>query len=539
MDRQEDTKKQDLHPRNEEEESPKNTPLSFSADSTTTVQGGKNSHLRPDAIDDSTRLKIRNDIESIEHSDALRVMGSRRYRLVRCKSTGDAYAIFEDGGNCRALQIGGTEFRNLILVEHAKHGTILKPGEITDIVDQLSAHALVEGEKVDIFYRVAPIEGGIALDLCDDKNTRVHVISGSVEVLSSGSSAFFKRTQVCSSLPLPAEKGDLSLFRKWLNLSDNDASLLTAYVAYTIAHPKVPSTKFPILVILGDQGTGKSFLVSNCILRLIDPTKLGLQVFPGNSKDLSIALNNTHVAAFDNMRNFNAKMSDFLCVASTGGKTSERKLYTNNELSLQPLHGAVIMNGIHSIVNHSDLAQRSLPIRTLPLSESDRRSETDILEEFNRELPLIYRGLLDQISKIFLHLENAEVTRPERMIDFVKWLAAMEIVDGKAPGEYQALYSTALHEAQLDTLLTNSLASAVIQFVQNTDRWSGTPTELLELLERQVSQSTRYDRDWPRSPISLSKRLNSLKASLKGQKIDVNFQRGKERTITITNLEAY
>ncbi|MFT6435106.1 MAG: hypothetical protein ACJAVI_003157 [Candidatus Azotimanducaceae bacterium] len=493
----------------------------------------------PDAPDDSTRIKVRNDSESVEHPDALRIMGSQKFRLVRCKSTGDAYALLQDSGNCRALLIGSTEFRNLILVEHARHGTILKPAEITDIVDQLSAHALVEGQQVEIFYRVAPVEDGIELDIGDDSNTRILVKPGNVDVLSSGSSSFFKRTQVCSSLPLPAEKGDIGLFRKWLNLSDSDAVLLTAYITYTIAHPKVSSSKFPILVILGDQGTGKSFLVSNCILRLIDPTKLGLQVFPGNSKDLSIALNNTHVAAFDNMRNFNAKMSDFLCVASTGGNTSERKLYTNNELSLQPLHGAVIMNGIHSIVNHSDLAQRSLPIRTLPLSESNRRSETEILEEFNRELPIIYRGFLDQISKIFQQLDTAEVTHPERMIDFVKWLAAMEKVDNKAPGNYQSLYSAALHEAQLDTLLTNSLASAVLQFMQHTDQWSGTPTELLELLEHQVSQSTRYDRDWPRSPISLSKRLNSLKASLNGQKIDVNFHRGKERKITITNLEAY
>lgn len=472
-------------------------------------------------------------------SKQLRKMGSLSFRLVTCKSTGEAYALLQEDGNCRALPIRGSEFCNLVLVEHAKQGTVLKNSEITEIVDQLYAHALVKGQQVDIYYRVAPIENGVAVDVGDHENTHIHITPGNVEVLKTGSEPLFRRTQVCSSLPLPASKGNLNLFRKWLNVSDTDASLLTAYITYTIAHAKISSTKFPILVILGDQGTGKSFLVSNCILRLTDPTKLGLQVFPSNSKDLSIALNNTHVAAFDNMRNFNAKMSDFLCVASSGGNTCERKLYTNNEVSLQPLHGAVIMNGIHSIVNHSDLAQRSLPIRTLPLSESNRRSETEILKEFNRELPVIYRGFLDLISNILLHLDSVEVTHPERMIDFVKWLAAMEKVDGTQPGKYQSLYSAALHEAQLDTLLTNSLASAVLQFMQNTDQWSGTPTELLELLERQVTHSTRYDRDWPSSPISLSKRLNSLKASLKGQKINVSFHRGKERKITITNLEAY
>jgi len=44
------------------------------------------------------------------------------------------------------------------------------------------------------------------------------------------------------------------------------------------------------------------------------------------------------------------------------------------------------------------------------------------------------------------------------MLDFVHWLAAMEKVDGVPPGIYQATYSDALHQSQMDSLLDNSLA---------------------------------------------------------------------------------
>ncbi len=147
-------------------------------------------------------------------------------------------------------------------------------------------------------------------------------------------------------------------------------------------------------------------------------------------------------------------------------------------------------------------------------------------------------GMFNFISKIFKCLPHAEVTNPERMIDFVKWLAAMEKADGVPVGVYQAAYSDALNQGQLNCIQDNLLAAAVMNFSQDylDELWSGTPDEFLIHLNKQQSQSILRSRDWPQNAIALSKRLLPLQASLLTQGIRVEFSRGKKRNITISLL---
>jgi hypothetical protein len=85
------------------------------------------------------------------------------------------------------------------------------------------------------------------------------------------------------------------------------------------------------------------------------------------------------------------------------------------------------------------------------------------------------------------------------------------------------------------------LAAAMMSFIteQKTGIWSGTPTDLLQELSLLVGNRSRYSQDWPQNPIALSKRLGPLQAGLRRQRIDIEFGRGKNRNITITNSEAF
>lgn len=465
--------------------------------------------------------------------------GLRALSLVKNRD-GNTYAVLRDKGNPYLLLIRSKFFFNFVRSHLSKSGEAPKSHEVQEVIEQLDANASVDGEVIDAWYRVAelPNENGFEIDLGDEEHTHVRVTPGNVELVSENSVSLFYRTQVCRPMGAPSATGDISLLKKYFNLNDVDRLLLLAWISYTIAHPKVASSKYLILVLQGDQGTGKSSLVSNIILPLIDPTILDLQVFPGNSQDLCIALQNTHVLAYDNMRGFKQSMSDNLCIACTGGAISKRALYTNSDINIQRLHGALILNGIHSFVSHSDLAQRCLCVRTKELPEIQRKSESEITREYEADFPKIFRGVLDLIANIFIHLDEVELENPERMIDFSRWLAAMEIVDGVPSGTYQAAYSANLNDAQLDSLLEHTLADALFRFATEHigGSWSGTPTELLNELNDCAPRSTQYSRDWPHNAISLSKRLNALKASFKGQGIEIEFTRGKQRTITITNL---
>lgn len=153
-------------------------------------------------------------------------------------------------------------------------------------------------------------------------------------------------------------------------------------------------------------------------------------------------------------------------------------------------------------------------------------------------MPTILRGLFDLMAKILVHLPDAKVTNPQRMIELVRWLAAMEMVDGAPAGTYQDVYADALNEGQLDALLDNSLGSAVIDFAATLDgaAWSGSPAELLAKLNQLRAYGLqRPPRDWPENEIALSKRLAPLQAALMTQGVRVQFKRGKHRTINISN----
>lgn len=200
-----------------------------------------------------------------------------------------------------------------------------------------------------------------------------------------------------------------------------------------MAHPKLDTSKYVILVLNGHQGSGKSFLC-NIILRLIDPNRTGIQILPNNGKDLAIAAQNAHVLCYDNIRDVRESIADLLCIAATGGSVSCRQLFTDEDQQVMRLHVALVLNGIHSFVNQPDLAQRCLPLELLPIQESQRKSEVQLVEEFQADTPAILRGLFDLIADVFTHLPNAEVTESERMFDFSQWLAAMEMVHGLPAG---------------------------------------------------------------------------------------------------------
>jgi energy-coupling factor transporter ATP-binding protein EcfA2 len=454
--------------------------------------------------------------------------------LQRCKIVLNQHGIaFVIDHEFRAFKIGDKQFNTIVKSAARAAGVKLKQQDISELNDELTAMAEMSGEVVNIYSRVAPIDGGIEIDVGDVKNTRLRVTAG-VEIIKNGSTVPFAKNPLAKAMVLPAETGDIKLLKQYVNLSAPSFFLLTAYLSYTLAHPKINTSKFVILVLIGDGGAGKSFLCE-VLINLLDPSSVKVQKFPRTDKDLAIATQHAHVSCFDNIRSFTCDMSDTLCIASTGGVITGRALYTNGDQNVIPLHAPIVLNGIHPFITEADLAQRCLTLHMDVMPAETRRSEAEMLERFQHDLPVIFRGLLDLISNVFKQLPNTKVTSPERMIDFSYWLAAMELADGLPSGVYQGLYSYELNEAQFDTLASNPLASAIIEFSKNINgKWTGMPCELLSELEFMQSNN-RYS-GLPSNAIALSKRLVSIRSSLLTQGINVELSRGKHRTITITLL---
>ncbi|NOS98755.1 MAG: hypothetical protein HOP25_09840 [Methylotenera sp.] len=454
---------------------------------------------------------------------------------------GVACLAITDGENYFAVIIGSSAGKAAINDAMAKIGINLNKQNLLDVIDILKSHAEKSGKRIDTWNRVAPVlvDGvhvGVEIDLGNDQLTRVKITEAKVEMIHKGSKTLFLRSKLSMALVMPAEIGNRNLIKKYLNMTSVAAFLFVAWLTYIMSHPKLSTSKYPILLLQGSEGTGKSFLCNQIILALLDPSVVGLQMIPNNLKDLAIASQNNQVLAYDNVRAIQPFMSDILCVAATGGSMSTRQLYTDADQSVIHLHVALVLNGIYSFVTQPDLAQRCLPIQLSPIPETARRSETAMVRELQDDLPAILKGLYDLVAKIFTHLPNAEVTNPERMIDFVYWLAAMEKADEVPAGIYQAVYSDALNQCRLDALQDSLLATAIMDFMEYhvaKGKWTGSPSELLIDLNKHVDAGSIRSREWPQNAIALSKRIIPLQSSLLAQGISIELSRGKNRTITI------
>lgn len=479
-------------------------------------------------VTSTAEVKPRNVIEHVGMSYSVFIAQDTR-----------AYALIKDGNNPYVMRIGSRQFNNRIRMIADKHNIQLRSRDVADINDSLIANAEIALNRGNVWSRVAPYQNGIEIDLGCDTHARIRVTPGKVETITQGSNTFFYRTQSMLPMALPADAGDFEVLYKYLNMHSVSQVLFVAWLSYTLAHPKLPSSKYVILVLQGNQGSGKSSLCKNIILPLIDPNSTGVQMMPVSIKDLAIAVSLRHLACFDNVRDIRQHMADALCVAATGGTLTSRKLYTDGDQAAIPLHCAVVLNGIHSFIDQPDLAQRCIPIELNTLPEKDRKSEKKLIQDLNVDLPIIMRGLLELIAAILTHLPTVQVSNPERMIDFVHWLAAMELATNTPNGIYQSAFSDTIQQGQLDSLLDNTLASAVVDFATSEGEWSDTPANLLHALNCIVDKNTLRNRDWPQNPIALSKRLKPLQASLMTQGIHISFTRGKNRTITIQKVKKY
>jgi len=450
-------------------------------------------------------------------------------------------AISRGKGNVKTYRIRSKSFRKLITKKTSTVECMLSKRQLDEVQQMICDHAEAEFHTYDVYHRVAPVDGGVEIDIGDDAHTRLKITAGKVDEITKGSEILFHRPPTMQPFVTPAKKGDLDLLFPYLNFEKEQAWLFIAWMAFTLSTPRSDSTSYPILVLIAGQGSSKSTTCKLILRGLVDPSRMGLQGFPTSRKDIVLASSNAHLLAYDNLRKITPKWSDCLCIASTGGADPTRKLYTDDELVNHPFLVPLVLNGIHDCIEEPDLAGRCVRLEMKTIPESSRRDEKEFTAEFTEDMPKIFRGLLDLISKIMERLPNVVVTQPQRMISYVKYLAAIEDVSDLEPGSLQATYSEILNNAQNDVVLSDPLASVLFRWVRELDNanWKGTPTELRKRLIASLEFGQFLNKGFPDNAIALSKRLRALEVPLLSQGIEVSFSRGTERQIHIVDLEVY
>lgn len=465
-----------------------------------------------------------------------------KMKFVACE--GRIFAIIDKHGQPVARPIEDKRVKKQINEIAMQSSGDYKRSDLKGLIEDIKGIAEDHAEQLPVYHRYAPLSSGrvgVEIALHNPTGDRIEVSCTGRRVVEIPSKTAFTDSMITQPLPNPAEQGDIAALNEIVNLDDQQFKLFIGWLMYTMSLPKVEGSKYVFLVINAGQGSGKSFL-AKIISKLIDPNTLGIKALPRSERELGLIMAVTHVACFDNARTLSNKQSDRLCQISSGATDITRQLYTDGDLFVTRLHGAIVLNGIHDLITQSDLAQRCMTFHLKKISNSQIRSEGELLKAFDDAHPEIFAYLLDLMVDVFKALPDVKVLRRERQIDFCKWLAACEVAMKLEPGELQNAYANNLKESQLDTLLGNSLAVALIDYVESLSpkaEWQGTPHELLTELVQSSEFSSRNAYDFPANAIALSKRLRGLKASLLTQGFEVEFSRGKERRISITNHNLY
>jgi hypothetical protein len=437
---------------------------------------------------------------------------------------GEAFARIAVGGHSEVFRIAGSEYHDMLgRVYYLLSQKGARKSAIADAIATITASARYEGPCEPVHLRVGTTAEGIAIDTgASDWST--------IEVKASGwqiaprPAANFRRSTKAAALPMPGE-ADFSTLWKYINVEPADRVLVAAWLLSTLR----PSGPFPILLLVGEQGTGKS-QTSRTLKALTDPSTVPLRAPPRDDKDLLVSALHSWVLALDNLSGVKTEFSDALCRLATGGALAGRKLYTDGEETAHKVQRPVILNGIDDIASRPDLAERCIHLMLPTLT--NRETESELASRFEIDAPKIMAALLDGVALALRDVQMPYAGKLPRMADFAKWAAAGVPALGFTREAFIEAYRQNQAEAVLAGLDASDIGSAVRRFAEQEKRWQGTSRELLNRLNKE-SGATRYEMGWPQSPKGLQAALRRLAPSLRS--VGVHFRQAT-RTANSRNL---
>ncbi|GLK69786.1 bifunctional DNA primase/polymerase [Hansschlegelia plantiphila] len=308
-------------------------------------------------------------------------------------------------------------------VRYQAHKALDRPvgaGPLLEAIAGIEAMALFDGASYVVNNRVAGDDEIVEIDLGTSDGRTVVIVGGGWRVSQEPRSKF-ARGSGYSALPEPVGGGKLSDLQELLGLSMENFLLVIAFIINALK----PGGPFFILLVEGEQGSGKSF-ICEIIKRILDPNKAGRLRLPDNERDLMIQAKEYRHLNFDNASGMKAEMSDALCALATGGGIAVRKLYTDGDLHVMSFARPFVLNGISGYVNRPDLMERAIPLKLPALPENTRKTEAELLAAFEAILPGLLGVLYDAVSAALRNLASVEPPRHLRMADAARWIKAAE-----------------------------------------------------------------------------------------------------------------
>jgi putative DNA primase/helicase len=445
----------------------------------------------------------------------------------------NAFASFQVVDHREHWSVRSREFRMWLSGQfYDKTRAAIGGQALEDGIRILEARAVNEGPLYECFTRVGQAERKIYLDLGDSSWRAVEVTPTGWDVVAAPPLKLL-RSPSMRSLPVPEHGYLIEELRRFVNVkTDDDFMLVVAFIVAAMRH----RGPFPILVINGEAGTGKS-MFSRFVRSLVDPSAAAIRAVPRDDRDLVVSAGNSWILAFDNLSSVPAWLADALCRLATGSGFATRALHTDRDEMIFDGARPIILNGIPNLTDRADLADRSATVHLRAIPEHERQPEDELVAAFEEARPRILGALLDAVSSALRNIAGVRLERSPRMADFVKWTTAAEPGLGWEPGAFLAAYNANRHDVSEATFEADSIAVAIWSLLTIGEKYKagfeGTAAELLEAINSQATEAAKKGKYWPVNAAQLGNRVVRAAPLLRTKGCIIERRHSGVRTITI------
>lgn len=405
--------------------------------------------------------------------------------------------------------LASRQFRDCLLAGfYADTNKAPRDQSLREALATLAGLGRFQGECLAVHLRTAGTAGEYFLDLAALGNSHaVRITPGAWEIVESPD-ALFVRPELMQALPEPIRGGSIDSLWRAANVPEGSRLLVLAWLIECLR----PDTPYPVLELLGEQGSAKS-TTQTALRRLIDPNACDLRGAPKSVEDIFVSAGACCLVSYENVSHLPAPMQDAMCVLATGGGFAKRKLYSDSEESVISVKRPIVLNGIAAAVTAQDLVDRTLTIETPVITE--RLEVTALWQAFEAECPRLLGALLDIAAKALAILPDMHLPADERprLVEFALLGMAVAKAMGKEPEDFLREFNACRQESLSRTLDASPVATAVVDLIEARSQGMTAPVkEILHVLEQY--RPTGCD-SWPKSPKGLGDALRRAAPALR------------------------
>ena len=404
---------------------------------------------------------------------------------------------------------------------------------LEDVIRVLEARAVSEGAQQTPWRRVGARDGKLYIDLADARWRAVEIKPNGRELLEAHDLPFVRSPRM-RELCSPLGGSSIDVFRPFANVASDDDFILV--VAWLVASFRERGP-YPVLVLNGEQGSGKSSFMRRC-RSLLDPSSPPIQGPPKDEQGLIVTAQNSHLIALDNLSHISPELSDGLCRLSTGGGFAVRALHTDKDENVFDGARPIAVNGIPSLADRPDLNERAIVVRLATIPEDKRRPEDELDAEWEEARPLVLGAIFAALSTALRKIGKTRLARSGRMADFEKWMTAAETGLGWEPGTFSQAYSSNRKDSADAAFEGDLIAVSIRNFMIEAGLyyWENTATKLLEELGIIAGENTRQMRSWPKTAQGLGNCLERCAPLLRGKGITIEKKHSGVRLIVLSRV---